>query len=202
MEYTFRGQLCGYVCPEIKEPIADATVRLYRVDRDVAHVTERATAAAKETFEILDRDAVEAKADRLLVETRTDDDGAFEVHVGDGQEYDGEAFGIDVRTDHVPGPQDEDADPIQFTLTTHQPKWREGEEGAVSFWEHCVSKRWWCRVRELFGAWVICGRVMDCEESEQGEGVPTGPAVGYEVTAYDTDITQRDELGRDTTDTD
>ncbi|PSQ10636.1 hypothetical protein BRC93_08865 [Halobacteriales archaeon QS_5_70_15] len=202
MEYTFRGQLCGYVCPEIKEPIADATVRLYRVDRDVAHVTERATAAAKGTFEILDRDAVEAKADRLLVETRTDDDGAFEVHVGDGQEYDGEAFGIDVRTDHVPGPQDEDADPIRFTLTTHQPKWREGEEGAVSFWEHCVSERWWCRVRELFGAWVICGRVMDCEESEQGEGVPTGPAVGDEVTAYDTDITQRDELGRDTTDTD
>lgn len=198
MAYTFRGQLCGYICPEIEEPIADATVRLYRVG-EVSHVTERATAAAKETFEILDAGAVEAKADRVLVETQTDDEGRFEVELGDQHDYDGEAFEIDVRTDQVPGPQDDDVDPVQFHVTTHQPKWRQSEEGAISSWEYCVSNRWWCRLRERFGAWVICGRVMVCETVENEE-VPTGPAVGYEVSAYDTDIVQRDELGTGTTD--
>jgi len=30
MAYTFRGNLCGLICPECPEPLSQFTVRLYR----------------------------------------------------------------------------------------------------------------------------------------------------------------------------
>lgn len=192
MRYTFTGQLCGYICPEIEEPLANMTVRFYRPDPDSRGTVARATARPKETFTILENGDVEAKEDRLLAETETDDEGEFEIDLGEEEGYDGEALEIDVRTDHVPGDQHDDAGTLQFTLTTHQPRWRETEDGVVGRWEYCVEERFWCTVRERFGAWVICGTVTDCETEE--------PRSGLEVIAYDKDIIQPDDLGTATTD--
>jgi len=191
MQYTFTGQLCGYICPDVEEALANMTVRLYRPGQERRGIVARATARPKETFAILDEKEVAGKEDRLLAETETDGEGRFEVEFGEEEDYDGEAFEIDVRTDHVPGEQAEETT-LQFTITTHQPEWRKSETGAVARWEYCVPQRFWCTVRERFGAWVICGTVTDCETEE--------PRSGLEVTAYDRDIIQRDELGSATTD--
>jgi len=191
MQYTFTGQLCGYICPKIEEPLANMTVRLYRPGQERRGIVARATARPKETFTILEEADVEEKDGRLLAETETDGEGRFEVELGEGEDYDGEAFEIDVRTDHVPGEQAEETT-LQFALTTLQPEWRKAESGAIARWEYCVPQRFWCAVRERFGAWVICGRVTDCDTEE--------PRRGLEVIAYDKDIIQRDRLGSATTD--
>lgn len=190
MQYTFEGNLCGYLCGDIAEPIPNATVRLYRrTDR----VVERATAAPKETFAVLDREAVEAKADRLLAQAETDEEGAFEVALDSQQDdYDGEAFEVDVRVDRVPGRYDEDATPVQFTVTTLQPRWRKRETGAFYAWDYCLAQKYWCSVRSRFDAWVVCGRVTVCGTD--------APVPGMTVAAFDADIVEDDPLGTDTTD--
>ena len=193
MQYTFSGTLCGNICPNDDEPMANMEVRLYRTRED-AKTVERAMARPKETFEILDDKRVEEKRDRLLATTETDDAGEFSVTLDEQLDYDGEAVEVDVRTDHVPGADTEDADPVQFTITLLQPRWRKAENGAITRWEYCLSRRFWCAVRERFDAWVICGRVVDCEKET--------PRPNVDVTAFDADIFQHDDLGTATTDTD
>ena len=83
MPYTFRGRLCGYLCEGLEEPLSDTTIRLYRTGE---HALSRATAAVKETFEVLDAEDVEEKANRLLTETTTDETGRFEVDLPDAYE--------------------------------------------------------------------------------------------------------------------
>ncbi len=191
MQYTFNGRLCGYICSGIQEPIEKATVRLYRPDWEQRELVELATAREKETFRILDDDVVEAKADRLLAERDTNEEGEFSIDVDDA-DYDGGPFEIDVRTDHVPGAQAKDTEPVQFTITTLQPRWRKSEQGAIAFWEYCLPKRSWCHVRSLFDVWVVCGRVTVCGSD--------APVPGVTVAAFDTDIIEDDPLGSDTTD--
>lgn len=197
MQYTVRGRLCGYVCGEVEEPVADATVRLYRA-RD--RIAERATARPKETFAVLDGEAVERKEDRLLTEAGTDAEGSFVADVDEEVEYDGGGLEVDVRLTAVPGAYDEDADPVQVSVTTLQPRWRKAEEGAVAAWEYCFPEKTWCHVRSLFGAWVICGRVTACDEKT---GEPShDPAPGMTVEAFDADIIEDDALGSAVTDED
>jgi hypothetical protein len=189
MEYTFEGRLCGYICPDVEEPIANGTVRLYRV---AEHAVERATARPKETFRVLEDDEVDDKADRLLAEAETDEDGSFVVELDEDQhDYDGEAFQLDVRVARVPGEYDADAEPVQFTVSTLQPRWRKREGGAYWFWEHCLTQQFWCLIRSHFRARVICGRVTFCETDE--------PINGVTVRAFDTGFIQDDPLGTDVT---
>lgn len=198
MQYTIRGRLCGYVCPEVEEPVANATVRLYRAaDR----ITERATAAPKETFAVLDDEAVAAREDRLLTEAETDGDGAFVADLDGAQyDYDGESLEVDVRLTSVPGASDPDAGPVQVSVTTLQPRWRKADDGAVAVWEYCFPAKAWCHVRSLFGAWVICGRVTACEEQTGRPG--DDPVPGVTVEAFDADIIEDDPLGAAVTDED
>ena len=60
MAYIFRGRLCGLICPECPEPLANVTVRLYR-SRDAQTVTALAAASPKETFAILTEEQVMRK---------------------------------------------------------------------------------------------------------------------------------------------
>jgi hypothetical protein len=190
MHYTFTGRLCGYICPDTEEPLANMTVLLYRPEWDQQDVVRAVAAETKETFRIVDGDEVDEKEDRLLAEVETDDEGEFEVDLGAEREYEGEAIEVDVRTDHVPGEFEEDTEPVQFTVTTLQPRWRQAEEGGIARWEHCIARRFWCEIRRLFGAWVICGRVT-YEET----GDPVARAL---VSAFDVDIIEDDPLGTTT----
>ena len=83
-------------------------------------------------------------------------------------------------------------DPIQFSITTLQPSWRNTDAGLVAAFEYCVPARYWCDIRRRFRAWTICGIVVDCK---------TGAAIsGVNVKAFDTDWLQDDALGMGTTD--
>lgn len=194
MSYIFRGFLCGRLCSDCVEPLSQATILLYRV-RDQKQVAALAVANPKDTFAVLDAEAIESKAGALLAEIRSDDAGNFEVVLGDKQDYEGEAFEIDVRLSNVPryGKEAPDrSEPVQFTVTTVQPQWRETENGLVAAWRYCLPYRFWCAVRALFDAWVICGQVVDCETQL--------PVPGVKVTAFDADWIQDDVIGSAVTD--
>lgn len=189
MNYIFKGRLCAYICPECPEPLTDVVVRLYRATQP--NVTALAVASPKETFAILSDEDVAAKAGRLIAEAKTDAQGNFVFELGEAQKYGGEAFDVDVYCGTVPpgppGPR-----PLQFSITTLQPQWRETESGKVAVWEYCLPQRYWCAVRARFDAWTICGRVTVCDTKQA--------VMGVRVFAFDADWIQDDPLGSATTD--
>jgi hypothetical protein len=190
-EYIFKGSLCGFLCEECREPLAGVTVRLYQASRQVV---ERATADPKDTFELLTTDAVAAKQNSLIAETVADDQGNFTFNLGERQKYNGEAFEIDVYLTDVPDRKitDKKPEPLQFSITTVQPQWRETDNTFVAVFQYCIPARFWCFLRARFGAWTICGYVTIC-------GTKT-PLAGVRVFAFDRDWLQDDALGSAVTD--
>jgi hypothetical protein len=75
-------------------------------------------------------------------------------------------------------------------VTRLQPNWSDEPYREISF-EHSLPASVWCRVREMFGAWVICGRVVEHKTDK-----PVADAV---VRAFDADLVQDDPLGTATT---
>src|SRR4029077_2028707 len=57
-----------------------------------------------------------------------------------------------------------------------------------------ISSRFWCHIRSLFDAWVICGRLTACVDGT--------PIWGATVKAFDVDWIQDDPLGSGVTDSD
>lgn len=194
MAYIFRGRLCGLICDECPEPLSNVVVRLYR-SRDLAAVTALAVASPKETFAMLGAEQAAEKQASLLAEAKTDEDGNFSFELGEREQYKGEAFEIDVLLTSVPkmkaqAPQRE---PLQFSITTLQPRWRQTESGFIAVWDFCLPHRIWCFIRGLFGAWTICGRLRTCTS-------PQAPIAGATVRAFDADWWQDDALGSAMTD--
>jgi hypothetical protein len=192
MPYIFKGRLCGFICSECPEPLANVVVRLYR-SREDQNVTALAVANPKDTFAILTDDVVQAKAASLIAEAHTDAQGNFSFELGEEQHYTGEAFEVDVYCATPPNRTVKpEPRPIQFSVTTLQPKWRQTETGAVAAWEYCLPARFWCAVLAQFGAWTICGRVITCDTQQ--------PVAGVTVRAFDADWLQDDPLGSAVTD--
>ncbi len=194
MAYILRGKLCGFICSECPEPLSNVIVRLYR-SRDAQNVTALAVANPKETFAILTEEQVKAKASALIAEAKTDEAGNFTFELSDKESYNGEAFEVDVYCGTVPrlkpGPQP--PTPLQFTITTLQPRWRQTERDFLAVWDYCLPYRFWCLVRGRFGAWTICGRLRTC-------AAPQTPIAGATVRAFDADWWQDDPLGSAVTD--
>ncbi|HEX7285352.1 MAG TPA: hypothetical protein VF532_04180 [Candidatus Angelobacter sp.] len=194
MSYIFRGRLCGYLCGECTEPLANVVVRLYR-HRKEQDVTALAVADAGQTLNLVNDDQIKAKASSLIAEAKADADGKFNFDLGTKQKYSGEAFEIDVYCESVPRrkPGRKAVQARQFSVTTVQPQWKQTGEGQFAgVWEYCLPWRFWCHFRSLFDAWVICGRLTTC-----GDGAPIAGAV---VSAFDVDWLQDDPLGSGTTD--
>ena len=193
MSYTFKGRLCGYLCNECFEPLAKIKVRLYRL-RPEQNATRLAVAEPKDTFAVLNAEQLRTKEKALLGEFETDDAGNFTAELGKGVNYEGEAFEVDVYCGTVPRrlPEPPPKGPVQFTITTVQPQWRERESSLVAAWDYCLPQRFWCYIRALFDAWVICGRVTVCATGE--------PAAGVKVFGFDRDWLVDDPLGFGVTD--
>lgn len=191
--YRFKGRLCGLLCKECSEPLAGATLRLYR-PAQTPELVANAVAAPKDTIALLDEDALRGKAARFITETTLDADGRFDIVLDDDVKYDGGAFEIDVYCGTVPHQKlpPVPPKPRQFALTTLQPSWRERDGVLAAGWEYCIPFRWWCGFRALFGAWTICGRVVVC-----GKGLPVA---GAKVSAFDADWLADDALGSAITD--
>ncbi|MFL6256530.1 MAG: hypothetical protein ACJ74T_16110 [Pyrinomonadaceae bacterium] len=190
MPYIFKGKLCGYICPDCREPLSKVRVRLYRAGDD-REVVARAVANPKDTFAILTAEQVDERSSRLIAEAETDAEGGFVFNLDKDEQYDGGPVEVDVYCETVPRakPQRKESEPVQFTITTLQPQWREGEQARVAYWDYCVPARYWCLVRGRFRAWTICGKVVLCDQK------PQAPVGGVRVLAYDADIVQEDELG-------
>jgi hypothetical protein len=172
-------------------------VRLYRLDRKTINETElvqRAVAQPKNTLVLLDQQAVDAKASRLIAEVDTNEKGGFSFLLGDRQKYAGEAFEIDVYCGTVPHrkPGGKTPAPRQFSITTLQPQWRETDQGFLGGFDYCIPYRFWCDFRRLFGAWVICGDVDLCANNQ--------PLGGVRVFAYDVQFIHDAPLGSAVTD--
>lgn len=194
MPYIFRGRLCGLICPECPEPLTNVRLRLYR-SRDAQSVTALAVATPKETFAVLTEEQVNEKALALIAETTTDEQGNFTFELGEKERYSGEAFEVDVYCGTVPRliPGPRPPKPLQFSITTLQPRWRQRENEFLAIWDYCLPYRFWCLVRGRFGAWTICGRLRTCAS-------PQTPIPGATVKAFDADWWQDDPLGSAVTD--
>jgi len=195
MPFIFRGKLCGLICPECPEPLANVRLRLYR-SRDAQTVTALAVATPKETFAVLTEEQVKEKESAMIAETKTDGEGNFTFELGEKERYSGEAFEVDVYCETVPRlkPGPRRPTPLQFSITTFQPRWRERENDLIAVWDFCIPVRFWCLVRGRFGAWTICGRLRTCAS-------PQTPIPGATVKAFDADWWQDDALGTAVTDT-
>lgn len=193
MNYTFKGKLQGLICSECLEPLSKVKVRLYKTRKE-QNVIAMASVSEKETFSILTDKDVKNKENFLLAEAETDAQGNFLFELGDDDNYNGEAFEVDVYCETVPKrkPTKLKYPPVQFTITTLQPKWRDAENGLVAAWDYTLSYRYWCGIRARFGAWVICGQVTVCNTKV--------PVHGVRVRAFDVDWLQDDDLGMDITD--
>ena len=184
-KYEFRGRLCGTICGDCLDRLSNVTVRLYslRADQDA---TSLAVADPKKTLSVLTDAEVQAKQSALLGEFQTDANGAFTATFG--ERYQGGPFEIDVYCGTVPhGPPHPPHGPVQFSVTTLQPQWRQRGDLLLAGWDYCLPARFWCFIRALFDAWVICGRVTVCDSKEPVEGV--------KVLAFDRDWLLDDPLG-------
>ena len=194
MSYQFRGRLCGYLCDEYTEPLSDLVIRLYR-NREDQNTTALAVADPGLTLKVISEDQIEAKASSLIAETKADANGNFSFELGSKEHYAGEAFEIDVSCGTVPRrkPGRKQVRPRQFSITTLQPLWKQlGDDVFVAAWQYCIPARFWCFLRGLFDAWVICGRLTTCDNG--------APIPGAVVSAFDVDWLQDDALGTVTTD--
>jgi hypothetical protein len=194
VSYTFRGNLCGKLCADCLEQLSDVTVRLYR-NRADQNITALAVASPNDTLALLSDEQMKQKASQLVAETKTDAEGNFSFTLGREQKYEGGAFEVDVYCGTVPHrkPGRKQPPPRQFSITTFQPSWKQtGEGDFVAIWNYCIPYRFWCYLRSLFDAWVICGHLTSC--------VDGSPIPGATVSATDVDWIQDDPLGSAVTD--
>ena len=193
MSYIFKGKLAGYICSHCPESLSDVMVRLYRhrLDQDA---TMLAVSSPKDTFAILTDEEVAAKAPLLIAEAKTDINGNFLFDLSNAKDYKGEAFEVDVHCETVPHrkPGRKPPAPLQFSITTLQPIWRQADNALIAAWDYCIPNRFWCMVRRRLGAWTICGEVTVCQSKV--------PVAGVKVVAFDTDWIQDDEIGSAFTD--
>ncbi len=193
MSFQLKGALFGALCDDgCTEALAGAEVRLYLAKGD--HVSDAAAAAEKDTFHVLEEGARDG--DEPLGVGTVGADGSFTVEVRvdteQGKSYGGEAVDVDVYCGTVPRPRVDPHGPVQFTITTLQPQWRESENGNVAAWSYTIPSRFWCFILGLFGIWTICGRLTTCADKT--------PIPGATVKAFDADWLQDDALGSANTD--
>ncbi len=201
MSYIFKGNLRGFYCGDCYDYLYRAKVKIYAIDMQ-ANITALAVAREKETFHQRTGDELKSLSNRLLYETETDETGNFIVDFSNVKNYDGAAFDIDFECGTVPihftpGKVPKPRGPFQFHITTHQPLWKESNNEnerniSVAYWEYAIAYKFWCWILRLFGWYVICGRVVDCEKKT--------PIAGLRVKAFDVDLIQDDYLGQGITD--
>ena len=191
--YVFEGTLRAYISVRCWDVVRGATIRLYR-HRDDQKVDDLVSARTKHTFTVLTEKQIDDKSGSLIAEATSDDDGAFRFELGERQKYEGGAFEVDVRLTGLKGVDaGKSHGPIQFTVTSLQPAWKqEGDVMVAEPWQHYIAARYWCYILALFDLWVVCGTVVAI-------GTQT-PLSAMTVRAYDRDWIQDDLLGQDVTD--
>jgi len=195
MNFIIKGNLRGLLCSDCELPVTGTSVKIYKPAPD-SRETLLAVADAKQTFHQLTADELNAKEKLFIAEGKLQDNGNFEVELGQRSGYDGGALEIDWYCGNSPikiGPGPKKEVSLQFHITTFQPMWQ-GNKGDAqyAYFEYRIDPKWFCRILSLFDIWVVCGIVTDCETRE--------PIGGVRVFAYDVDLIQDDSLGNAYTD--
>jgi hypothetical protein len=194
MNFILKGNLCGFLCDDCREPLSGMEVLLYlpwQKENVVSHVV----ADTKDTFRLVTKEEAAARKDLLIATAKTDSKGNYEFVLN--EKYSQTAFDTDFTCGTVPGgpPKPPRKELLQFHLTTIFPQWRiDRQEESYSFlWNYCITDKWWCYIRgNYFDAWVICGHMLVC-------GTKT-PIPGVKITAMDADFISDDNLGSAVTD--
>jgi len=190
MSFIIRGNLCGHLCRSCREPLPNVVVRIYEARKDETNPDVLA-ANPKYTLRVLDEKEVSAKKKQLITEAKSDETGNYEVTMP--RSYKGGPVVIDLQVNSVPGQKSKVKKTVQFTITSLQPAWRSVDNNHFYNWSYCLSWQFWCAIRAMFDAWVICGHVRSCEDRKT-------PLVGVKVSAFDADWLKDDFLGSATTD--
>lgn len=197
MNYVFKGNLRGFYCGDCYDFLYNAKVRIYSATNN-EQLTHMTNAKEKETFHQRSEEELQGLSNRLIAETMTDEAGNFTFEFSEKQ-YQGEAFEIDFECGTVPikfGPKNppKPKGPLQFHITTLQPKWQEANDQRTlsAYWEYAISQSFWCWLLRMFGWYVICGRVVVCNKNI--------PLSKVKVKAFDVDLIQDDALGEAITD--
>lgn len=188
--YYVKGRLRGYFCDDCFEDLSDLELYAFRVSKE----TTRAFPNPKDAQQVLGEDFL-ASNERLLVgKGKTSESGEYELNLSDA--YNGEdallLVGI-ART--VPGLKKtkEKQAPVTFSIAYVHPEWSyDNQQLAYATFEHSLAARFWCFVRSLFDAWVICGYVTACNTQK--------PLGNVRVIAFDEDWITDDILGDAITD--
>jgi hypothetical protein len=188
MPYQLTGKLSASICTDCPTPLANVIVRLYRLpDLNISDVTHATAANPGDNFLALTEAHVKEKQELLVAEGKADENGKYQVSFIDG--YDGGPLQLDVRFEQAPDGKDFEEKPEsqQFSLDVFQPRWRQRPDLIQAVHEIELVSRYWCRILEIFGLWVICGTVLDenCKNR-----VPN-----VQVKACDRDLIQDDPLG-------
>lgn len=195
MNFTIKGNLRGLLCSDCELPVTGTSVKIYKPAPD-SRETLLAVADTKQTFHQLTGDELKAKEKLFIAEGKLQDNGNFEVDLGQRSGYDGGALEIDWYCGNSPikiGPGPKKEVSLQFHITTFQPMWQ-GNKGDTqyAYFEYRIDPKWFCRILSLFDIWVVCGIVTDCETRK--------PISGVRVFAFDVDLIQDDSLGNAYTD--
>ncbi|MEV6600124.1 RHS repeat-associated core domain-containing protein [Actinoplanes sp. NPDC051346] len=186
MRYVLTGQVDALVGQEYREPLAGATVRLYRPSGHPSGV-----------FSTLGSREAEARPDHLVVEAVTDDDGKVEFDFSsDTTVYDGGLLEVGLRPSSPPGRQAEPAttSAVECIVVTLSPVWQQDDNQARADWRYAIPAPTWTQLRARLAAYVITGRLSASDGA--------APIVGARVKAFDFDLVQDDPLGTGLTDDD
>lgn len=192
MKYSLKGKLSGYLSPTFKVPIANAKVRLFRVE----NAKKTLELKPKHAFALLSEERIGKDNQLLVSETMTDQKGHYRVELDQGQNYDGDTLRIDVYLTEAPGQksQKRPSKPAQFTMAIMKPRWQKTSGGYTAHLSPVMHWRHFCDVLRLMGIWIICGRVLDSDTN--------APVSGVTVHAFDADHTGNDDkLGQRITNT-
>lgn len=190
MTYIFRGQLSGEIASGFREPLADATLRLYQY-RGTKYISGLFVADPSGPLTVMSLDTMRSKMSSFMIETTADAQGRFVFELDEQSGYKGEACELDLFLTSVPGCKSQ-APPVQIALTTIRLKAQDAAADTTATWEYCLPADFWREVRARFDAWVICGRVISQKTAQ--------PVPGIRVSAVDADWIQDDTLGSALTD--
>jgi hypothetical protein len=187
MKNYVKGNLRGFNCRECAENISGVIIRLYEPIR-------QGDSYIASELNLLTRQQVEAKSNRLIAEGRTDEIGNFSIEVS--EKYLRSEFEIDFVCGSVPrGPLPPKKGPVsQFHVMNFQPKWESNNDNfSIAQIDLEIPFEKWCYIKgKIFDVWTICGKLVNCDTKN--------PLVGITVTAMDADLITDDVLGAGLTD--
>lgn len=160
MSYLLIGNISALICEDCTEPLAHARIRIYLPGEEYS-TGELERGIFKDLRQLSKRD-VDAKTDRLLVESVLDEHGNFSIS-WEGLHLFTEPLEIDICLNSVSGRHGRQSGWAQYHLSTFVPHWKRSKDKHIGAFAYVVPSEKWNAIRGDFSEWVITGAVKDIE---------------------------------------